>query len=562
MRRATLFALSLLGLFDSLYLLWVYTSPSRPLVCLGTGCDVVRATAYAHLAGHPLPVYGVAMYAALAVLILAESVTLSPQLARLERLVVVLLAGGGFLFSVYLTGLEAFVIHAWCVWCVASAIIVSLMLLLALIDFVRPQPQADTRSALAGARWQFALLVLGVALGVPAFLHLAGTPEIPPAPPVSQEALEERLVRPDSHSTGNLQSAVTVVEFGDFECPLCGLAQKTVQQVLDQYGNRVRFVFRQFPVTEIHPYAEGAAEASECAAEQDKFWPAEAKLYQEQRNLTKPELERYAAELGLDKARFDRCLSDPATAARVKRDRDDGEAVGVRATPTFFVGHQVIVGPPSFDQLAQLLDRQLAQQTATPIPPGPPGQPGQNGQPGSGTEAATGTSPAALPPAKNGAGSQPAGSPTGGTAPVGGFGDPSSPFTQLGSSALACNPDEEKQQQPTIIHTADAQQLFNMTSKPLFVDVSEPANFAKEHVPGALNVPVEEIEKRWNSLPQDKTIVLYESGRSGGSADDVCAFSRAAGRVLLSHGFSHDRVKVYQEGVAGWQKAGLPVEKQ
>ncbi|HEV2178598.1 MAG TPA: thioredoxin domain-containing protein [Terriglobia bacterium] len=546
MRRATLFALSLLGLFDSLYLLWVYTSPSRPLVCLGTGCDVVRATAYAHLAGHPLPVYGVALYAALAILVFAESLTLSSQLARLERLAVVLLAGGGFLFSVYLTGLEAFVINAWCAWCVASAIIVTLMFVLALIDFTRPQSQADAPSALAGTRWQFALLVLGVALGVPAFLRLAGTPEIAPPPPVSQDVMEQRLVRPDSHATGDLQSPVTVVEFGDFECPLCGLAQKTVQQMLNRYGNRVRFVFRQFPVSEIHPYAEAAAVASECAAEQGRFWPSEEMLYQNQRDLSGPALERYAAELGLDKAQFDQCLSDPATATRVKRDHDDGEAVGVRATPTFFVGRQMIVGPPPFEELAQLLDRDLAQHAG--IEPGPARHP-ETGTAASPPEKATSS------PVTGGAGDAP--SAAGST----GFGSPSG-LTQLGSSALACNPDQEKQQQPTVIHTVDAQQLFGTPPKPLFVDVSEPADFAKEHIPGALNVPVEEIEKRWNSLPQDKTIVLYESGRSGSSPDDVCAFSRAAGRVLLSHGFSHDRVKVYQEGLAGWQKAGLPVEKQ
>ena len=142
MRKTLLLALSLLGLFDSLYLLWVYTSPSRPIVCLGSGCDAVRASSYAHLFGLPLPVFGVASYTILAMLIFAEPLVSS----RLGRAIQYALAGiscAGFLFSIYLTSLEAFVIHAWCPWCVVSALVITGIFVLSLLELRRPLAPTD-----------------------------------------------------------------------------------------------------------------------------------------------------------------------------------------------------------------------------------------------------------------------------------------------------------------------------------------------------------------------------------------------------------------------------------
>src|SRR5690348_9047037 len=105
MRKLILLALSLLGLFDSSYLWWVYTSPSRQMVCMGTGCDVVRASAYANLGGIPLPVLGVAMYAALALLIFVGSLA-GASLERTVRYAVTLISGAGFLASLGLSYIE------------------------------------------------------------------------------------------------------------------------------------------------------------------------------------------------------------------------------------------------------------------------------------------------------------------------------------------------------------------------------------------------------------------------------------------------------------------------
>jgi protein-disulfide isomerase/rhodanese-related sulfurtransferase/uncharacterized membrane protein len=510
MRKSLIVALSLFGLFDSLYLWWVYTSPSHPLVCLGTGCDVVRASPYAHWRGLPLPAYGAEMYAVLVLLVFAEALAGGARARRVASAAIVAVAAAGFLVSAYLSGLEAFVIHAWCAWCVASAVAITLILALAVWDFWRREAPLEASAALARVRTYFVLSVVALAAGIPSFLLLRQSGASPSAPAVSPVALEERLVRPDSHATGNLDSPVTLVEFGDFQCPFCAAAQPVVETILKNYGDRVRFVFRHFPVRELHIHAETAAEASECAAAQGKFWQAERMFYQHQSDLSEPALERYAAQLGLNTAQFDQCLTSGAMAARVQQDVEDAKALGVHGPPTFFLDHQEIVGVPDYHRLAGMIDRELAAR---------------------GLEAAPG------------------------------FGAPAgNVFAQLGGSALACSPEEAKLRQPTLIHTAEAERLFRDRAA-LFVDVRPPADFAAGHIPGAVNVPVEEIEARWSRLPRDQTIVLYESGRAGSSPEDACAMSRGAGRVLLSHGFASGRVKVYQEGFSGWEKAGLAVER-
>ena len=547
MRKVLLLVLSLVGLFDALYLWWVYTSPSHPLVCAGVGCDVVRATRYAHLWGQPLPVYGAAMYLVLILAILAQGWSDSQESEHLAQQTVTLISAAGCAVSLYLTALEAFVIHAYCLWCVGSAIIITLIFALSLADLRTPVAApavAESPGRLPAPRRRLRkrmlmALAATVAIEGAAFRWLAAQPELPPMTTVSAETLNESLVRPDSHASGNLSSPVTVVEFGDFECPGCGQAQPIVNQMLGQYGDRVRFVFRQFPLTRLHPYAEKAAEASECAAEQGKFWEAERKFYEGQSDLSESALERYAGEIGLDVPKFKECLESGRMAARVQRDVEDGRAVGVRATPTFFVGHQIILGPPAMTQLTHLLDQQLA----------------QHGLAASNAPSTAGTV---------GTSRTPSGAPSTGAAGggFGGFGNASTnAFTSASNSELACNEDELKKQQPSLIRTPEAQQLFKSNPKPVFVDVRPAGDFAGDHVPGAINIPVDQIEARSASLPKDKTLVLYESGKSGGSAADVCAVSRAGARILLAHGFNYAQVKVYQDGLAGWQKAGLPVER-
>lgn len=211
MRKHLLLALSLLGLFDALYLLWVYTSPSRPIVCLGGGCDAVRASSYAHLFGVPLPAFGVANYLVLALLILAADLVSAP-LARSIRAVLAAISGGGFLYSIYLTSLEKWVIHAWCTWCVISAITVTCIFLLSLAELRRPPAPAEPPAALANVRRNYVLCVVALLVGVPAFLVLSRHGDMLLAKQVSSKALAEHLVRPDNHMAGNLNAPLTVVD--------------------------------------------------------------------------------------------------------------------------------------------------------------------------------------------------------------------------------------------------------------------------------------------------------------------------------------------------------------
>jgi protein-disulfide isomerase/uncharacterized membrane protein/rhodanese-related sulfurtransferase len=565
MRKTFLLILSLAGLFDSVYLLWVYTSPSHPLVCLGTGCDVVRASRYAHLLGRPMPVYGVLMYLALVLTVLVQAWLVSPGVRRTAMTAVAIIAGGGVAFSLYLTSLEAFVIHAWCAWCVGSAIIVTLFFLVALRDLGSSRGGAQeaigTEQARFVLRKQFVLVaVLMAGGGGLAYRYLTSRPEVPPVPAASADTLDRHLVEAGSHATGNLNAPVTVVEFGDFECPSCGATQPIVQQMLEQYGNRIRFVFRQFPLIEIHPYAETAAEASECAAEQGKFWEAEREFYQNQDDLTEPALVRYAGQIGLDTNRFQQCLIDGTVKARVERDLEDGKLVGVQGTPTFFVGHEKYFGPPQLSQIEQMVDKELAAAGS-----GPNTRSGQAlAAPVSAPPAATSGSQQKTPAktSSQSTASNPAGAAASGESGdlFGSAGSPGA-FTSATRTALACSPDELKHQQPTLVHTPEVQQLSQSDSKPLFIDVRPASQFPAGHLPGALSIPVAQIEGRAASLPRDKTIVLYEGGKSGASTADVCAVSRAGARILLAEHFDYGKVKVYQDGLAGWEKAGLPVEK-
>ena len=548
MRKPFLLALSLLGLFDSLYLWWVYTSAARPMVCVGTGCDVVRASPFAHFFGVPTPAFGAAMYGLLVLLVF-----LQPLLARVERgiqFATLGVAGLGFLISLYLTGLEAFVLHAWCAWCVVSALAVTAIFPLAVLEVLRPALLSNPAVALGAVRKNLAVCVAAVALGAPAFLWLSRHGELPPIALAPREALDERLVRPDSHTTGSPNAAVTIVEWGDLECPSCGLEQPTVRELRQKYGDRIRFVFRHFPLTSLHPQAEKAAEASECAAEQGRFWEALDKIYAEQNDLSEPALMRDAADLGLDQSRFKECLESGATATRVRRDVEDARALHVDRTPTFFVNDRVMTGQIPLEQFTQVIDlelrsrgsfAQLRSRLEKREKPDarPPTQP-------SGTKAQSGDG-------------QTASDPSSAAGPTGLLGqNPADAFSQYQQPGIACSEEEANKRQPTLVHTDDAQQLFRDRSKVLFVDVRPTGDFRRSHIRGAVNMPVQEMPQRWSALPRDRTIVFYESGRSAG---DVCASGRAAGRVLLEHGFSAENVKVYQDGLAGWEHARLPVER-
>ncbi len=146
-------------------------------------------------------------------------------------------------------------------------------------------------------------------------------------PPVSER----------DHIQGPASAPVTLVEYGDYECPYCGMAYPIVKEIQQRLGDRLRFVFRNFPLTNAHPHAEHAAEAAEAAGAQGKFWEMHDELYEHQRALMDQELEEYAAAVGLDVERFDREMEGQAHTERVRADFMSGVRSGVNGTPTFFI---------------------------------------------------------------------------------------------------------------------------------------------------------------------------------------------------------------------------------
>ena len=159
------------------------------------------------------------------------------------------------------------------------------------------------------------------------------------------------------HIQGPADAAVTLVEYGDFECPYCGGAYPIIKEVQARMGDRLRFVFRNFPISTSHPHAEQAAEAAEAAAGQGRFWQMHDLLFENQRRLRDQDLRAYAEQAGLDLQQFDTELAEHVHAARVREDFMSGVRSGVNGTPTFFINGVRYDGSYEVEALLAALDR-------------------------------------------------------------------------------------------------------------------------------------------------------------------------------------------------------------
>ena len=147
---------------------------------------------------------------------------------------------------------------------------------------------------------------------------------------------------------GPADAPVTIVEYTDYGCPWCAkYAEETYPKLIAEHGDRIRYSVRNFPVAVLHPQAPKAAEAAECAADQDQFWVYHDLLFQNRTKLDVPSLKAYAAQLNLDGERFDVCLDSGEKTELVNADFQEGLANGVRGTPTFFLnGRRLVVAQP------------------------------------------------------------------------------------------------------------------------------------------------------------------------------------------------------------------------
>ena len=175
-----------------------------------------------------------------------------------------------------------------------------------------------------------------------------------------------RLVVPvgeSDHALGPETALVTLVEYGDYQCPACGQAYPIIKELLGRLGQRVRFVFRNFPLATVHPHAEGPAEAAEAAGAQERFWAMHDVLFENQEALGGEDLVGYASALGLDESRFVGELTEHVHAARVRDDFMGGILSGVNGTPTFFINAGRHDGPFDLDSLLGAVEAEIAAAT-------------------------------------------------------------------------------------------------------------------------------------------------------------------------------------------------------
>jgi protein-disulfide isomerase len=166
-------------------------------------------------------------------------------------------------------------------------------------------------------------------------------------------------VGPEDHTRGLPDAAITLVEYGDFECPYCGEAFGIVRDLQRTFGDSLRYVFRNFPLAQIHPHAEQAAELAEAVAIQGQFWAIHDLLYENQRDLSDSALHRYAAQAGADVEQAFDAIREGGPRRRVERDLESGGRSGVEGTPTFFINGQPYGEPWDYETLAAHLQRLL-----------------------------------------------------------------------------------------------------------------------------------------------------------------------------------------------------------
>lgn len=163
-------------------------------------------------------------------------------------------------------------------------------------------------------------------------------------------------VGPKDHVQGPENASVTLLEYGDYECPYCGAAYPIVKQVQKRLGNRLRFAFRNFPLGNMHPHATLAAEAAEVVGAHGKFWEMHDTLYEHQNALTEADLVGYAGELGVDRPTFTTELRRPVYTDRVREDFASGVRSGVNGTPTFYINGLRHNGSYELEELLEAID--------------------------------------------------------------------------------------------------------------------------------------------------------------------------------------------------------------
>jgi len=190
-------------------------------------------------------------------------------------------------------------------------------------------------------------------------------PAAPPRPTMDPNKVYN-IPLTNAPARGGEFGKVTIVEFADYQCPFCGQAEGLLKQVLEAYPKDVRLVYKQFPLTSIHPQAMPAAKAAVAAGRQGKYWEMHDLLFENQRQLSPEKYTEFAEKLALDVTQFQKDMESPEVLAQINRDMQDGKAADVSGTPTLFVNGKRLVNR-SLDGFKQMIDGSLGR---APAPPG------------------------------------------------------------------------------------------------------------------------------------------------------------------------------------------------
>ena len=163
----------------------------------------------------------------------------------------------------------------------------------------------------------------------------------------------------DDASIGAANAPVTIIEFSDFQCPFCQRVMPTLKRVRETYGDKVRIVWKDFPLTSIHPQAFKAAEAGNCAREQGKFWEYHDVLFSNQQALQPEFLKKYAADTGLDVVKFGACLDTAKYGDHVQEQMGVGNGLGIQSTPSAFINGRLVTGAQPYEAFVAIIDEEL-----------------------------------------------------------------------------------------------------------------------------------------------------------------------------------------------------------
>jgi len=324
-------------------LLWISYTAEFSLPCTGGGCDEVARSPYSRVAGIPLPALGFGYFGLL--LVLALSRLQYPEQWRTYGKMIAALSTLGMLTFGYLTYIQLFVLNLYekgtpCWWCLAAAGTNTLLWLSALVG-LRGAPTISgtlTRELLQSVALSLVLVVAGLAYSGWQWRQ-ATTAQVMET---DTEKLQLLYLDGQGWRKGKEDASLVIVEFSDFQCPACRQAYEILEgQILPQIEDKTLFVFRHYPLINIHPMAWIAAAASEEAGKNGKFWAMYSALFESQEGLSPDVIEDIARKLGLDAKKIREAMDNQEIHfKKIYRDFEEGSKLGVKSTPTFIVVYE------------------------------------------------------------------------------------------------------------------------------------------------------------------------------------------------------------------------------